>query len=361
MNSWKKATCRSRKKANDSQMGRSAKFIIRISEGKTRDLVPKRNGSGAAAEQEQGGDEAEQEPELLSHRVVRVDAEGRALLQELQSRKERSGGDHWLDDAPGVSAGDRRAPPSEEWKRQAKALQRYQLLFTDEGGGLGKAMALVEDPLLTEPFAVGPWDRYTPFAQMVLGAGHDFAVSEDGRVTIQEVEEADHSFDATEIPRRARAIGWEDKELLGALEWGARDHSGSTPRVCIFARALKGAVAHADVLERKVEEEVAKGSVGRREAHPYGVPAVGRRTNVIPKGEAVEGQEQRWRCLVDRSDGKTVFVADGERSVPATPNTNTEKLELPRFRWASIQAVMEGGTIVADAAKRTGGVVEGGT
>ena len=109
-----------------------------------------------------------------------------------------------------------------------------------------------------------PWDLYTPFAKMVLEAGYDFAVAEDGRVSIQEVERAEHSFDAVEILRRAQAIEWKDEELLDALSWGTTDHSEPTPRVCILARATKGAMVHADVFERKVVEETGKGFVVRR-------------------------------------------------------------------------------------------------
>ena len=257
------------------------------------------------------------------------------------------------EDAPGVEVGDRRAPwqgpvkteapsraptPPEEWQRQASALDRYELLFTDEGAALEKALATVEGPPPGEPFADVPWDLYTPFAKMVLEAGYDFAVAEDGRVSIQEVERAEHSFDAVEILRRAQAIEWKDEELLDALAWGTTDHSEPTPRVCILARATKGAMVHADVFERKVVEETGKGFVTRR-AKPFGVPTVSRGTNVIPKEEALEGQEQRYRCIVNRSDGNDGYVFDGKQFLPAAPNANTAKLELPDLRWASIQTL----------------------
>ena len=203
-------------------------------------------------------------------------------------------------DAPGVEVGDRRAPwqgpvktgapsraptPPEEWQRQAGALDRYELLFTDEGAALEKALATAE---------------------------------------------------------------------------GVTDHSDLTPRVCILARATKGAVAHADVFERKVAEEAGKGFVARR-SKPFGVPTVGRGTNVIPKGGALEGQGQKHRCLVNRSDSNDVYVFDAKQFRPAAPNANTAKLELPDLRWASIQTVLEGGTIPTDAAQRMGCVVIGGT
>jgi len=149
--------------------------------------------------------------------------------------------------------------------------------------------------------------------------------------------------------------------MLDALEWGVWDHSPGTPRVCIFARPLKGAVAHTDVLQAKLDEEVDKGFVRRRRGLPWSVPAVARRTNVIPKGAAVDGAPQRWRCVVGRSDGELVWVFGGVREMPAAPNANTEKTELPELRWTSLQSVMEGGTCVADATRLVGGSVFGGT
>ena len=149
--------------------------------------------------------------------------------------------------------------------------------------------------------------------------------------------------------------------MLDALEWGVWDHSPGTPRVCIFARPLKGAVAHTDVLQAKLDEEVDKGFVRRRRGLPWSVPAVARRTNAIPKGAAVDGAPQRWRCVVGRSDGELMWVFGGVREMPAAPNANTEKTELPELRWTSLQSVMEGGTCVADATRLARGSVFGGT
>ena len=93
-----------------------------------------------------------------------------------------------------------------------------------------------------------PWHLRMPLDHEVLRVGGDFAVDEAGGVAIREVQRVTHSFKAAEIARRARAVGWTDLELLDALEWGVWDHSPGTPRVCIFARPLKGAVAHTGVL-----------------------------------------------------------------------------------------------------------------
>jgi len=54
---------------------------------------------------------------------------------------------------------------------------------------------------------------------------------------------------------------------------------------------------------------------------------------------------------VNRSDSNDVYVFDGKQFLPAAPNANTAKLELSDLRWASIQTVLEGGTIPADAAQ----------
>ena len=271
----------------------------RNASGNKTDEAKQRRALKRAEEREARGS-AGGEAGTLFHRVIRVDGEGRAPLQGLQSRRERTAGDRWREDAPGVEVGDRQAPwqgpvktgapsraptPPEEWQRQAGALDRYELLFTDEGAALEKALATFE---------------------------------------------------------------------------GVTDHSDLTPRVCILARATKGAVAHADVFERQVAEEAGKGFVARR-SKPFGVPTVGRGTNVIPKGEALEGQEQKHRCIVNRSDSNDVYVFDGKQFLPAAPNANTAKLELPDLRWASIQTVLEGGGIPADAAQRMGCVVIGGT
>ena len=64
-------------------------------------------------EEEETGDGAEEAgptSELLFRRTVRVDDVGRALLQGLQSRKERSAGDPRQDAAPGVTVKDRAVP-----------------------------------------------------------------------------------------------------------------------------------------------------------------------------------------------------------------------------------------------------------
>ena len=147
-----------------------------------------------------------------------------------------------------------------------------------------------------------PWDLYTPFAKKVLTAGYDFAVDEDGGVSINEVKAVAHSF----------------------------------------ARALKGAVEHADILEQKVAEEIEKGFIAQREGL-WGIPATGRRTDVVKKAEPAPGQPQKWRCVADRSDLASVSVFDGKEYLPAAPNSNTEKLKLPQLRWTSLQAVQEGG------------------
>jgi len=114
-------------------------------------------------------------------------------------------------------------------------------------------------------------------------------------------------------------------------------------------------------VDRGLDTSWTKGFVRRRRGLPWSIPAVARRTNVIPKEAPVDGAPQRWRCVVDRSDGERVWVFDGVREMPAAPNANTEKTELPELRWTSLQSVMEGGTCVADATRLTGGSVFGGT
>ena len=62
------------------------------------------------AEEREARGSAGGEAGTLFHRVIRVDGEGRAPLQGLQSRRERTAGDRWREDAPGVEVGDRQAP-----------------------------------------------------------------------------------------------------------------------------------------------------------------------------------------------------------------------------------------------------------
>ena len=114
-------------------------------------------------------------------------------------------------------------------------------------------------------------------------------------------------------------------------------------------------MAHTDVLQAKRNEDVDKGLVRRRRGMPWPVPAGARRTSVIPKGAAVDGAPQPWRCAVGRSDGALVWVFGRVREMPAAPSVNTEKRELPELRWTLLQSVMEGGTCVADATRLVGG------
>ena len=100
--------------------------------------------------------------------------------------------------------------------------------------------------------------------------------------------------------------------------------------------------------------EVDKGFVRRRRGLPWSVPAVARRTNATSKGVAVDGAPQRWRCMAGCSDGEG-GVSDEMWEMPAAPDANMEKTELPELRWISLQSVMEGGTCVADGTRLVGG------
>ena len=153
-------------------------------------------GCGGGRGGGRGAEEAGPTSELLFRRMVRVDDVGRALLQGLQSWKERSPGDPLQDAAPGVTVKDRAVPwqgpvrteapvrpagPSTAARRTATELMSFNDLNSDGGAALRQAMEGA-GPQQREEFVEVPWHLYTPFAQEVLRAGGDFAVDEAGGV-----------------------------------------------------------------------------------------------------------------------------------------------------------------------------------
>ena len=103
-----------------------------------------------------------------------------------------------------------------------------------------------------------------------------------------------------------------------------------------------------------VASEVAKGFVDVS-ARPASVPSVWRTTDALPKPNG------KLRFVIDRSAKGARPVWDGQDYVALDPNSHTNKSELPEVRWTTIQVVLEGGSIVADAARATGGTVKGCT
>jgi hypothetical protein len=295
---------------------------------------------------------------------------GDALLQGLQSRRERRAGDsHTTEKVRGIGASDRRfprqgpvstsrprawRPPPAEWQEEARSLRGVNDLFTDGGAALQAAMGEVRDPGSETRHREVAWELYTPYAQMVLKGGYVFAVADGGEVSIVRVAKAGYTLDADELRKRAEETRWEDLELLEALRTGVVDHSDDTPKICSFARNRVGASKFAAELCGKVEAEAEEGFV-RLRARPGYIPAIWRRTDMVPKPNG------KLRLVLDRSALGDVMVWDGERFVPVSPNKNTRREELPELRWTSIQTVLEAGSIVADATRLAGGTVVGGT
>jgi len=126
---------------------------------------------------------------------VRVDEEGNAILQGRPSRAERRRPVALADVGRGADASDRRypkqvpgpseapkawVPPPDDWRAEAEAMREYTELFVDGGRELEEAMFEVMREDSSTRFVVIPWERYTEYAQRVLGAGYVFEIRADG-------------------------------------------------------------------------------------------------------------------------------------------------------------------------------------
>ena len=80
----------------------------------------------------------------------------------------------------------------------------------------------------------------------------------------------------------------------------------------------------------KVAGEVEKNFVFLRQGH-WSIPAIWRRVDMVPKPNG------KLRLVIDRLAGFDVWVWDGAGFVPLSPNQNTDKAELPEFRWTNLQ------------------------